>query len=69
METSKRIHQLAAAVTAGMLMSEGSDAFAANTTFATVGDNIVTSAASLPGMISTVAYVGGIGLGVAGSSS
>jgi len=66
MEKSKKTHQLAAALTAGMLMSEGTDAFASNTTFADVGNNLITASSSLPAMIQTVAYVGGIGLGVAG---
>ena len=66
MTKSNRTHQLAAALTAGMMMGQGTNAFAANTTFATVGDNIITSSGSLPAMIQTVAYVGGIGLGVAG---
>ena len=68
MNKSKRTYRLAAALTAGMMMSEGTDAFAGgtNTTFADVGNNIITSAGSLPAMIQTVAYVGGIGLGVAG---
>ena len=67
MEKSKKIHQLAAALTAGMLMSEGKDAFAQTAqTFDNVGQNIIASAGSMPAMIQTVAYVGGIGLGVAG---
>ena len=66
MTKSKRTHQLAAALTAGMLMGQGTNAFANATTFRDIGDNIVTSSGSLPGMIQTVAYVGGIGLGVAG---
>jgi len=64
--SSKRTHQLAAAMTAGMLMGQGTNAFANATTFKEVGDNIITSSGSLPAMIQTVAYVGGIGLGVAG---
>ena len=66
MDKSKTTHKLAAAMTAGVLMTEGTNAFANATTFKDMSDNIVTSAGSLPSLISTVAYVGGIGLGVAG---
>lgn len=62
---SKRTHQLAAALTAGMLVGEGTDAMAAQT-FKDLGNNIIDSSAALPQLIQTVAYVGGIGLGVAG---
>ncbi len=65
MDKYKRTHKLAAAMTAGVLMGESTSAHA-NTTFSTIADNIVTSTASLPSLISTVAYIGGIGLGVAG---
>jgi hypothetical protein len=64
MDRSNGTYRLAAALTAGMMMSESANAFAAD-----LGDvevNIVHSASGLPSMISTVAYVGGIGLGVAG---
>ena len=66
MTKSKRIHQLAAALTAGMMIGQGTNAFANATTFKDVGDNIITSSGSLPAMVQTVAYIGGIGLGVAG---
>ena len=59
-------HGLAAAVTAGMLIGGGSNAFAGGTTFSDVSVNMIKSAAGLPAMIETVANVGGIGLGVAG---
>ncbi len=65
MDNYKRTHKLAAAMTAGMLMGESTSAHA-NTTFSTIFDNIVGSMASMPSLISTVAYIGGIGLGVAG---
>lgn len=58
-------HKLAAAMTVGM-MSSSMDAFAGGTTFSNVSDNIVTSASKFPNLISTVSYIGGIGLGVAG---
>jgi hypothetical protein len=56
-------HKLAAVATAGALMSAGS---ANATTFSTVADNIMTGTGTLPNLISTVSYIGGIGLGVAG---
>jgi len=57
--------RLAAALTAGILMSEGTAAHA-TATFKDVSTNIVNSAGTLPNLVSTVAYIGGIGLGVAG---
>ena len=45
-------------------MSEAGQAKAA--TFSDVATNIVTGSNSLPSLISTVSYIGGIGLGVAG---
>lgn len=65
MKHFKMTQKLAAALTAGLLMSEAGAAFA-QTSFKDVSDNIVTSSSALPNLISTVAYVGGIGLGVAG---
>lgn len=60
-------HKLAAAVSAAVLVSTASDAnAAAGTGFSAVSDNIVTSASKFPNLISTVAYIGGIGLAVAG---
>ena len=66
MDKSNGTRRLAAALTAGLLTSGATDAFANGQTFEDVSRNIVTSAAGLPSMIETVAYVGGIGLGVAG---
>jgi len=66
MSKSDRTHQLAAAVTAGMFVGQSGNAFANATTFETLGNNVITSAGALPAMIQTVAYVGGIGFGVAG---
>ena len=65
MEKYKTTHKLAAAFTAGILMSECTSAAAA-TDLTVLSNNIAASGAGLPHMISTVAYVGGIGLGVAG---
>ena len=64
MKYSKITHKLAAAITAGVLLSEGSAAFA--TTFKNVTTNIISGSSTLPDLVSTVAYIGGIGLGVAG---
>ena len=64
MKTQKLSLRLAAAMTAGVLMG-GSQAHAA-VDIGNVADNITNSSTTLPNLISTVAYVGGIGLGVAG---
>lgn len=64
MKQLKIVHRLAAVVTASVLMSESAVALATN--FGDVSKNIVKSSAGLPNLISTVAYVGGVGLGVAG---
>lgn len=57
--------KLAAIITAGALSGAGA-AEAGTQNFATITENIGDSTANLPNLISTVAYVGGIGLGVAG---
>lgn len=59
-------HKLAAALTAGVLVSQGTDAFAQAVGFKTLTTNIADSASTLPTLISTVSYIGGVGLGVAG---
>ncbi len=69
MKRDKFVHKLAAALTVGVLIGESSTAMAAGggaVNFTDVTKNIVTSSSTLPNLISTVAYVGGIGLGVAG---
>ncbi len=50
------------------MMGQGTNAFAGTnaTTFKDVGDNIITSSGAMPAMVQTVAYIGGIALGVAG---
>lgn len=60
--------KLAAIITAGILLADKKDAFAqaTGTNFTDVTTNLTTSSSTLPNLISTVAYVGGIGLGVAG---
>lgn len=58
--------KLAALATTACLTAVAGDAQAGSTNFSRVADNIVDSAATLPNLISTVAYIGGIGMGVAG---
>lgn len=57
-------HRLASVITAAAIMSESFEAYAEN--FSDVTENVAKSASGLPKMISTVAYIGGIGMGVAG---
>ncbi len=64
MRKDKIAHKLAAALTTGLLVGESTSASATN--FTNVVSNITTSSSTLPNLISTVAYIGGIGLGVAG---
>lgn len=66
MDKTNTIHRVAAAVTTGMLMAESTAAHATAYTFRDITTGIVNSAGGLPMMIETVAYVGGIGLGVTG---
>jgi hypothetical protein len=47
-------------------MAASGDAFAASTTFKDMSDNIMDASSGLNGLISTVCWVGGAGLGVAG---
>lgn len=63
----KHLHtKLAAYLTTGVLLSNSVAAFAGDKNFSDVADNIVDSSSKLPNLISTVAYVGGTGLAVAG---
>ena len=66
MKRIKILHRIAAVVTAGALLAEGGAAFAGAVNFSDVSRNIVSSAGTLPNLISTVAYIGGVGMGVAG---
>ncbi len=67
MKRSNVTKKLAAALTAGVLLSKSGMALAAGSTgFSQAADNIVDGSKTLPNLISTVAYIGGIGLGVAG---
>jgi hypothetical protein len=62
----KQLHtKLAAIATVGVLSATDA-AEAGNANFANITDNLGQSASNLPNLISTVAYCGGIGLGVAG---
>ncbi len=69
MKRDKFVHKLAAAMTVGLMIGESSTAMASGSgsvNFTDVTKHIVSSSSTLPNLISTVAYVGGIGLGVAG---
>jgi len=66
MEKSNYTYKLAAALTTGMLAAESTAANATAYTFRDLSINMVTAAGGLPMMIETVAYIGGIGLGVTG---
>lgn len=57
--------KLAAILTAGVMAGSGT-AHAGGNDFKNVTSAIVDSSSTLPNLISTVAYIGGIGLGVAG---
>ena len=68
MNRSKKVNwstRLAAVVTTGILMSPDL-ANAAGQNFTDVTKNITTSSSTLPNLITTVSYIGGVGLGVAG---
>jgi len=65
MKQLRTIHRLAAIATAGALMSESGVSFAAQT-FKTASQNVNLASGGFPGLISTLAYIGGAGLGVAG---
>ena len=70
MKRSKKLNsytlKLSAAMTVGMLVAQSGSAFAATNNASTVANNIMTSSGSFPALINTFAYIGGIGLGVAG---
>jgi hypothetical protein len=59
-------HRLAAIATVGMIAGSATDALASATTFKTMSQNIVTASSGFNNMISTVCWIGGAGLGVAG---
>jgi hypothetical protein len=66
MMNGEYFRKLAAAVTAGYMMAESAPAMASATTIRDMSNNIVTSAGGLHNLISTVCWIGGSGLGVAG---
>lgn len=67
MERSKLSHKLAAIATMGVIMGSNADAFAGSAlTFKNMSDNIINATSNFTGLISTVCYLGGGGLGVSG---
>ncbi len=62
---NRKTLQVGAAFTAGMMLG-GTQAHAAGNNFSSIGSNIIASIASLPGLLSGVAYMFGILLGVLG---
>lgn len=58
-------HKLAAIATVGM-MTAGGDAAFAQATFTTMSKNIINATSGFTNLISTLCWVGGAGLGVAG---
>lgn len=64
---NRKTLQVGAAFTAGMMLGgTQAHAAAAGNNFSSIGSNIVASIASLPGLLSGVAYMFGILLGVLG---
>jgi hypothetical protein len=60
-------HKLAAIATTGAMTCSSVEAFAGQaTTFQTMARNIIAAAGSFQSLISTVCWIGGAGLGVAG---
>ncbi|MEZ0225326.1 MAG: hypothetical protein ACAH83_12290 [Alphaproteobacteria bacterium] len=60
-------HKLAAIATMGAMMSVSPEAYAGTAvTFQTMSRNIIAAAGSFQSLISTVCWIGGAGLGVAG---
>lgn len=66
MKRSKISHKLAAIATMGMMAASSTDAFATNNNFRTITNNIVAASSGFNNLISTVCWIGGAGLGVAG---
>lgn len=63
---SKMALRISAAFTAGALLAPAASRHAWANDFTNITGNITDSTATLPNLIATVAYVGGIGLGIAG---
>ncbi len=66
MKCSKVTHKLAAVATIGMFMGAGEASAATATTFRDMSNNMVTASGGFQNLISTVCWIGGAGLGVAG---
>lgn len=60
-------YQLAAIATTVALLSSSSDALASGTGFQNITQGIASSANNVPKLLGIVAYIGGIGLGIAGA--
>lgn len=65
MKRSKISHKLAAVATMGAILGASTDVMAAKT-FKDMSSNIVTATSGFQSLISTVCWLGGAGLGVAG---
>ena len=64
---TKLNHRLAAIATMGMIAGASTEAAAQSAIdFSTMSKNIITAASGFNGLISTVCWIGGAGLGVAG---
>ena len=61
----KSYNKMGAMMVAGMVSANSSDAFAGNN-FSKISENITTSIADLPGLLSAMSYLFGILLGVLG---
>ncbi|HCS23014.1 MAG TPA: hypothetical protein PLW48_05980 [Alphaproteobacteria bacterium] len=67
MKRSNLSHKLAAAATVGMFAGQSSDALAAGATdLTTASKNVVTAVSGTVALISTLAYIAGAGLALAG---
>ncbi|MDP2204784.1 MAG: hypothetical protein Q8K65_00600 [Alphaproteobacteria bacterium] len=67
MKRSKLSHKLAAAATAGVLMADSADALSATAQdLSNASKNVVTAVSGTVALISTLAYIAGAGLALAG---
>lgn len=66
MKRSKLSHKLAAAATMGMVAGSSADAFATNTQLVDMTKNVITASSGFTNLISTLAYIAGAGLALAG---
>lgn len=60
-------YQLAAIATTVALLSSSSDALASGAGFQSITQGIASSANNVPKLLGIVAYIGGIGMGIAGA--